>query len=239
MGDSEYVIVVDDDPSIQAIIGRSLGLSVVPFHSLEGFLSHSSRYYPKAIFLDILLAPETNGLDVVPRVKAMWPYSALLVMTSASSEKWIADALEAGADDFLTKPLNSEEVRARMNVRARVLESLRNVDEVVFGELKFSERHCMLEHSGKKIYLSPVASTLMKIFCVNSSAVVSRETLHRVGWPSIKVSENALDQRILELRRALVELSSEVTIHCVHGEGYIFSSRKPERKRTSRSKEVS
>jgi DNA-binding response OmpR family regulator len=230
MAEAEYVIVVDDDPSIQAILGRVLDLPVVPFHTLEGFLSQASRYHPKAVFLDILLGAESNGLDAVPNVKSMWPYAPLLVMTSGSSERWIAEALEAGADDFLSKPLNLDEVKARLNVRARLLDSLRKVDEIFVANLKFSHRHSWLSVGEKKVFLSPVASALMKVFAENSDAMVSRETLHRIGWPGLKVSENALDQRILEIRRALSELGAEYRVHCVHGEGYFFSQKKPNRK---------
>jgi DNA-binding response OmpR family regulator len=232
MAEAEYVIVVDDDPSVQAVLGRVLDLPVVPFHTLEGFLSQASRYHPKAVFLDIFLGPEINGLDAVPKVKSLWPYSPLLVMTSASSERWIAEALEAGADDFLSKPLNLDEVKARLNVRARLLDSLRKVDEISVSNLRFSHRHLWLGVGEKKVFLSPVAGALMKIFAENADAMVSRETLHRVGWPGLKVSENALDQRILEIRRALSELESHYRVHCVHGEGYFFSQKKPSRKNT-------
>ncbi len=232
MIDGEYVIVVDDDPSIQAVVGRVLELPVIPFHTLDGFLSQASRYTPRAVFLDVFLGPENNGLDAVPKVKGLWPYCPLLVMTSASSERWIVEALEAGADDFISKPLNADEIRARLNVRTRLLDSLRRVDEVMVANLKFSHRHSWLDVNGKKVFLSPVSGTLMKVFAENADVMVSRETLHRVGWPGLKVSENALDQRILEIRRALSELGSQYRVHCIHGEGYFFAQSKPSRKRS-------
>jgi DNA-binding response OmpR family regulator len=233
MSQADYVIVVDDDSSIQAVVARALGTPVVPFHTLEGFLSQASRYSPKAVFLDVMLSPDTNGLDIVPKIKAMWPYSPLLVMTSGSPERWIADALEAGADDFVSKPLNPPELMARLNVRLRLLDSLRNVDELRAGDVVFSARHAWMGLGEKKVFLSPVSAIIMKVLFENLDSTVSRETLHRVGWPGVKVSENALDQRILEIRRALSELCTKHELHCVHGSGYCFSEKKPLRRTVS------
>lgn len=227
MVSEEYAIVLDDDPSIQAILSRILSMATVPFHSIEGFVSQCSRYQPKAVFLDVMLAPEANGIDLVPKIKSMWPYAPLIVMTSGSAEKWIAAALEVGADDFVSKPIHPEEVRARYNVRARILDSLRKIEDLGAGDVSFSVRHGTLSRGEKKAFVSPVSASLLKVLFENANSTVSRETMHRVGWPGIKVSENALDQRILEIRKALKELESSMGVHCLHGEGYVFSNVKP------------
>ncbi len=216
-------LVLDDDPAIAQIIERATEVPSVPFQTLSTLLPSLGRLKPLACFVDIHLGndgPGESGLEVIPILRRQWPQTPILVMTSDSTAEAIEGALAAGADDFLRKPIHSKELRARLQARLEEKARLHVRETLRIGDLSLNVAHQSLSAQGRTIYLSPTATNLLTCLIEQKGISVKRELLKRKVWGRLSLSDNALDRKVYEVRKAIEELGSSVQIECIYGEGY-------------------
>ncbi len=218
---AEYVICIDDDPMVARILERVTACTVVSFSSLAGFRSQAQRYRPSAVFLDIHLSEE-SGIELIPEIRERWPQCPILVITSDESSDWVGRALAAGAQDFLRKPLNPEEVRARLRVRKEEARLLGEVWEVSVGNTQFNRQNRVISCGKDKVFLPDLEAKLFGVLADHVRTVCSREVLVSAVWPGVSVSDNALEQRIASIRKSLVHVASNIRIKTVRGKGYLL-----------------
>lgn len=212
-------IVLDDDPSIALIIENILGTPSISFTSLDSLLASTGNIDPVAAFVDVHLGPQ-SGLEIIPVLRAKWPHAPVIVLTSDISEQIIERAMEAGADDFLRKPVQATELKARLSTRLEEKANLFARQILRAGDLALSPAHHRLSANGKTAYLSPTAVNLLCCLVELKGTTVSREVLKRKVWGRLTLSDNALDRKVYEARKALQELQSSVEIQNVYGQGY-------------------
>lgn len=216
---TDYLVALDDDPTVYRIVEATTHLTTLPFSSVEGLLKVAERYQPAACLVDIRLGEDENGLDAVPHLLRHWPDTPIIVMTADTSENLIAQALAAGACDFLHKPLTPTELRARLSVRIREYRERAQQSLVRVGDVVLNDRiHC-IEHADKRIFVSPAASDLLSLLAEPPGVLVAREALKRKIWRHVTVSDNNLDAKISELRRALRTVGSSMTVKSHYGKG--------------------
>jgi DNA-binding response OmpR family regulator len=198
---NEYIIVLDDDPMVARIIQKSLGLKTLQYSTVESLTAEAGKFHPVAAFVDIHLETET-GLSAVPVLKAKWPFCPIIVITGDSTDDAITEALACGADDFVRKPIRPKELAARLQTRLidQAQKEAKNVLRV--GDLSATEIN---------LFLSLLQAR---------GTIVPRSTLKLRCWGQIAVSDNALDRKVYEVRRALREIGSQLNVGTAYGVGF-------------------
>lgn len=220
MSQEIYTITLDDDPMVAKILSKAVGINSLPFTTISGLLSRADRYDPVAAFIDIHLGTEETGLDIIPGLRKLWPFTAIIVITSDSGEDLIGQSLAAGANDFIHKPLKLSEVKARLQVRLREMEIRRNNFCAEIADMMFNRQIRMIKgRDGHSRYLSPTESALFERLLDAKGMIVSKDKLKRAIWGDLHVSNTALDKKIHDVREALKEISKEVEVRSQYGKG--------------------
>lgn len=219
----DYIITIDDDPMMQKLIEKSTGKRSLLFTSLSEFEKQMPTLNPIALFVDVHLGTHENGLDILPKLKNKWPFAPIIVMTGDKQEDSVGDALAAGADDFINKPLNSKEVVARLQARLGELAKREAREVIEIGDIVIDKAHRVISNDNKAHrYLSPTELSLLTCLLDAKGTVVRREIMKRKCWGQIYVSDNALNRKLHEVRRALKEISNNVTIRTLYGTGFVL-----------------
>lgn len=220
----KYTITLDDDPIVHRLIQKSLGIKSLQFKSAEKLVETSSHYQPVAAFVDIHLEADENGLHIIPILKAKWPFCPILVITSDPSDEAVSEALASGADDFVRKPIRPKELAARLQARLidQAQKEAKNV--IHMGDLTLDRTHRILKGPRGERYLSSTEINLFMSLLQAKGTVVPRSALKLRCWGQIAVSDNALDRKIYEVRRALKETGSNVNVGTAYGVGFALET---------------
>jgi DNA-binding response OmpR family regulator len=218
---NRYTITLDDDPSVFRIIEKSTGFKSHSFSSPEELLCKASKYEPVAAFIDIDLGlGHCRGLEVIPSLRKYWPFCAILVITSDTTDAALSNALALGADDFIRKPIHPPELLARLESRVQELAD-KEINHVLrMADITFHVSRRSVKGSHGSTYLSPTAATILAALIRAKGTVIRREKLQHQVWGDLKVTDNALDRKIYELRKALLEVSDQLEIKSIYGVGF-------------------
>lgn len=174
------------------------------------------------ILLDIML-PDIDGFEVVQTIRAKKISTPVLMLTAKDSIPDKVNGLNAGADDYMTKPFATEELIARIHALTR------RSGEVVLDELRYADitldlTGCDLRKENTSVHLSPKEFEVMRLLMSNPKSAVLKETLILNVWGSESGAEdNNLEAYISFLRRKLRFLNSSVTIKNLQKIGYRLS----------------
>lgn len=215
-----YTVTLDDDPIVQFIIESACGIPTVYFGSVEELRSKMGELSPDAVFVDIHLKDGSSGLEAIPLIKSHWRFVPILVMTADSSEDCLGEALASGADDFIRKPLNSREILAR--VQARMLEQAKRLEAAQrqIGDVNVDCVHNIIGGQKKQRHLSKADLQLFLALADAHGTIVARDSLKRMGWGTINITDKALDRKIHIIRDALQDVSKNLRIDAVYGKGF-------------------
>jgi two-component system, OmpR family, response regulator len=216
------VLLVDDEVHLAESIGRGLtaeGFSVEMVHDgLDGLWHARERTYG-AIVLDILL-PGMNGYEVCRTLRAEGNWTPILMLTAKDGEYDEAEALDTGADDFLSKPFSFVVLVARLRAVARRGATPRppvlSAGDLVFDPLT---RRC---HRGDvPIALTPRELSLLEALLRTPNAVVAKRDLLRDVWgDDFDGDANVVEVYIRYLRRKIDEPFGRRTLRTIRGHGY-------------------
>ena len=221
--DPEYIIVLDDDPMVERIIGSATGKATKNFDSIKALETKVDSLNPIALFVDIHLGLQETGLDILPSLKIKWPFAPIVVITSDRDENAVGDALAAGADDFIYKPINAKELVARLQARLGELAKREAREVIKIADVTVDTAHRVIANSsGHHRYLSPTEMNLLTCLLDAHGTVVRRDAMKRKCWGQIYVSDNALNRKLHEVRRALKEISQVVAIRTIYGTGFVL-----------------
>lgn len=221
--DSTYTITLDDDPMVFRIIAKVLGIKSLPFTSAKKLRDSAAKYQPAGVFVDINLGVEESGLDIIPELRRVWPYCPIIVITGAPEERAVADALASGANDFIRKPLQPDELLARFQVRCREMAQRSQQEVAEVGDLRFSVFQRSLEGPKGLRFLSPSEAALFLCLANAVGTLVNRTVLKRRVWGKVNVTNNALDRKLHSIRSTLKEISNTVQLRSVYGKGCFLS----------------
>lgn len=214
-----YTVTLDDDPMMAPIIARTTGIPSLAYTSGDVLLRKASSFDPVAAFIDVHLGVNISGLDVIPHLRAIWKYTPIIIITSDDNAEIVGDALAAGANDFIRKPVQGAELVGRLQARLAEMNQLRYRDEIVIGELLFSKADGIVTVLDKKVYLPKLEAKLFTILLENREMIVTKDNLKRKLWGELSVASNTLDKRISKLRSFLVEVDAPLRIEVDYGKG--------------------
>ena len=230
-----YTITLDDDPSIAKIIAQVTGIASLPFVSPEALLKKASSFDPVAVFVDVHL-DEVSGLDSIPEMRKIWPFAPIIVVTSDAKDQLTGEALAMGANDFIRKPINHAELTGRLHARILEMSSRKRNDVIEIGDISFSPGQSSITKEGQVSYLPKLETQLLTILIEQRELIVSRDELKQRLWGRIAVSENTLDRKISDIRKAFADIKSVCVIHSIYRKGiclkFVQTQEKPEKTQT-------
>lgn len=185
-GHPATALVVDDDPAVLALLRTTLGTD--SFRVLEArdgttALRLAADYNPDLVLLDLGL-PDLDGVEVCRRLRE-WFAGPIVVLSARDQEIQKVQALDAGADDYMTKPVALDELRARIRSTMRRAATPGNApptERFESGPLRmhFGERRVWLD--GDEIHLTPIEFKLLSALVRHAGRIVTHRRLHEAVW---------------------------------------------------------
>jgi two-component system response regulator MprA len=212
------VLLVDDDAPIRRMLERTLsaeGYAVAAVADGGSALAEVERSVPDVIVLDVAM-PGLDGLSVTRRLRAKGLPVPILLLTARDALHERVAGLDAGADDYLVKPFEVEELTAR--VRALLRRNQPPGEQLAFADLSLDVESGLARRGGRDLALTRREAELLELLLRNPRAVVTREVaLERVWGGEDEASHNVVDRYVAYLRR---KLGDPPLIHTVRGMGF-------------------
>ncbi len=223
------LLVVDDDRALREVLRRALGLAgyeVVLAESGGGALTQVTAETPDAIVLDIGL-PDIDGLDVCRLLRSEGNRIPILILTARDAVSDRIDGLDAGADDYLVKPFDIDELKARMRALLRRASAETEPDVLRFNELRIDPSRHGVWVGDEFVELTRTEYQLLELLMRNPRRVLPHTLIYdRVWGYDFGPTSNALRVYVGYLRRKLEDAGARPLIHTVRGVGYAL--REPE-----------
>jgi len=222
---SPCVLIVDDEPEIRRFLRASLKaqqFSILEADTGEKALSVLVDFHPNLIILDLGL-PDMDGVDVTRQIRE-WSQVPIIILSVREHESDKIEALDAGADDYLTKPFGIGELLARIRVVMRRINS--EDQEMVYRikDLSLDLARHQVTVAGKEVLLTPIEFELLKVLVQNAGKVVTRRQLVHKVWGTVYEDESRLLRvNISNLRHKIEpDLTQPYYILTELGVGYRF-----------------
>jgi two-component system phosphate regulon response regulator PhoB len=221
------VLVVEDEPQIQELVAVNLehiGHKVLRAASAEEAEAAIRNALPDVLVLDWML-PGESGLAFARRLRADERTRELpiLMLTARAMEQDKISGLEAGADDYLTKPFSPKELAARIKAVLRRRAPQLSGDAVEAEGLRLDPGARRVTTQGKRVELSPSEFRLLHFLMTHPGRVYSRtQLLDQVWGDHVFIEERTVDVHIRRLRKALEPSGHDRLIDTVRGSGYGF-----------------
>jgi len=236
---SDKVCLIEDDPTISELVGEKLkreGYDVATFDNAEDILKAGPKGLVWDLYIvDIMLRGERDGLDLCRFIRRTHPTVPVLILSAMSEPTDRIEGLKEGADDYLTKPFEMEElllrVRGMLKRRSWYRELPKDQDEYRWGENRIHFVRLEGAAGAQTFELTQKECMLMKLLIERQGDIVSRdEILDRVWGYDAFPSTRTVDNFILRLRKYFEsEPSQPRHLHSVRGLGYRFTGQ-PEEK---------
>lgn len=216
------ILLVEDERALSAAVAeilRQQNYNVDAVYDGEDGLDYGMTGIYDVILLDIML-PKKDGLTVVGDLRKRGVHTPVLLLTARSGLDDRVNGLDAGADDYLTKPFAMPELLAR--VRAMGRRSGEFVGDILsFGDLKLDKNTCELLCGGNKVALGAKEYQVMELLLRNQKQIITKELFVEKIWGyDCEAEYNNVEVYISFLRKKIAYLNSGVGIRTVRGRGY-------------------
>jgi two-component system, OmpR family, response regulator ArlR len=220
----EQVLIIEDDSGIRDFVHSELeheGFIVTEAADGRAGLTAFEEVHPDIIILDIML-PELSGLEVLRRIRKQ--YTVPVILLTARGETYDkVNGLNAGADDYLAKPFEIEELLARMRAVMRRSVTVGNAGDLRVRELVISPESMEAQLNGQSIELSRTEFLMLKLLVERKNRVLSRDEIISAVWGKEHyIEENAVDVYIGYLRAKIDRPACQEYISTVRGAGYVM-----------------
>ncbi len=200
----ERILVVDDEPQfLRALVTnlRGAGYDVETATTAEQALAGAGLRTPDAIILDLLL-PDGRGTDVTRDLRR-WTDAPILLVSAVGEESEKIAALDAGADDYVTKPFAIGELLARLRAALRRV-SGPGEPVLEIGELRVDLERRAVSVDGRQIHLTPHEFDLLRLLALNEGKLLTHKAILREVWgPAYQLESSYLHVYVSQLRRKL------------------------------------
>ncbi len=204
------ILVVEDDPAITNLIRTTLDTQEYQYHTAKNgaeAITDAVSYNPDVIILDLGL-PDMDGVEIIRKVRG-WSSVPIIIVSARSEDQDKVEALDAGADDYLTKPFSIDEFLARLRValrRSRAGEAAAPSQSAVYqnGRLSIDYAGGCAYMDGKEIHLTPIEYKLLCVLAKNTGKVLTHNYILKEVWgtaltadiPSLRVFMATLRKKI-------------------------------------------
>ncbi|MEA4875618.1 response regulator transcription factor [Anaerorhabdus sp.] len=222
------ILVVEDDSAIRNLISTTLETHEYRYHVApngQTAILEASTYNPDIVLLDLGL-PDMDGIEVIKKIRS-WSNVPIIVLSARSEDSDKIDALDVGADDYLTKPFSVEELLARLRVTIRRLvanQSGLGVEQAIFtnGDLRIDYAAGCAYLNNEEVHLTPIEYKLLCLLSKNVGKVLTHSFITKEIWGSSWESDVAsLRVFMATLRKKINKKESEQPMIQTHvGVGY-------------------
>jgi two-component system, OmpR family, KDP operon response regulator KdpE len=197
----QRILVVDDEPQIVRalkVILRGAGYVTQQAESKREALDAVSVRPPDAMVLDLIL-PDGSGVEVCEEVRK-WSGLPIVVLSAVGDEREKVRALDAGADDYITKPFGTDELLARLRAVLRRV-SDEGEPRIEVGDLTVDLESHEVSSDGKLVHLTPIEFDLLRVLALHRGKLVThRQLLHEVWGPAYETETHYLRVHIAHIR---------------------------------------
>jgi two-component system, OmpR family, copper resistance phosphate regulon response regulator CusR len=218
------ILVVEDEKKVSALIQQGLQeeghqVETADSPSLARELIRSKKF--ELIILDVML-PEMSGMDFAKELRVKGHTGFILMLTALSTIKDKIQGLDAGADDYLTKPFEFEELHAR--VRALLRRTHDDKGQLKNGDLAMDLITRQVMRDGMRVELTTKEFSLLEFFMRNIDKVVDRNAIARQVWGTdFDPDSNVIDVYINHLRKKIDSPFPKKILKTVVGQGYVLN----------------
>jgi two-component system, OmpR family, KDP operon response regulator KdpE len=199
------VLVIDDEAQILRLLRHSLEAQGYEVHEAKNGLSGLKKVVslqPDAIILDLSL-PDLDGLKVLDRLRE-WPQIPVLILSVRDSVNDITAALDAGADDYLTKPFHERELLSRVRAILRRSQVVSEPAVERFGDIEVDPAARLVRRGGEEVHLTAKEYAMLLLLVQHRGRVVTHQYILRALWgPDAEEDTNYLRAYIIRLRQKL------------------------------------
>jgi two-component system KDP operon response regulator KdpE len=198
------VLVVDDEPQILRALRASLrgaGYEVETADTAAGALAEAAMRPPDAVILDLVL-PDGSGTDVCRELRT-WSSAPVIVLSAVGDEREKIAALDAGADDYVTKPVGIDELLARLRATLRRV-SPSGEPVIQVGDLLIDLEKRLVTVGGNEVHLTPHQFDILRTLAKNEGKLMTHRAILREVWgPGYGSESNLLHVHVSQLRRKI------------------------------------
>jgi two-component system KDP operon response regulator KdpE len=192
MSASPVIVVVEDEPSIRRFIRLTLereGYTVHESATLEAALLDTGTRQPELVILDLGL-PDGDGMNLITDLRT-WSSVPIIVLSARSNEADKVRALDAGADDYLTKPFGSQELTARVRAQFRRGSRVEGITEstIEFGTVSIDLKRRLVKKDGIDLHLTRIEYRLLTTLASQPGNVLTHRQLLQAAWGKIRESD--------------------------------------------------
>lgn len=189
------ILVVEDDPAITNLMRTTLDTQEYQYHTAKNgaeALLDAVSYNPDVIILDLGL-PDMDGVEIIHKVRG-WSMVPIIVVSARSEDQDKVEALDAGADDYLTKPFSIDELLARLRValrRSRAEEGAAQTQSSIYrnGGMVIDYAAGCVYMEGNEVHLTPIEYKLLCVLAKNTGKVLTHNYILKEVWGSVLASD--------------------------------------------------
>ena len=189
------ILVVEDDSAITNLIRTTLDTQEYQYHTAKNgaeALLDAVSYNPEVIILDLGL-PDMDGVEIIHKVRG-WSMVPIIVVSARSEDQDKVEALDAGADDYLTKPFSIDELLARLRValrRSRAEEGAAQTQSSIYrnGGIVIDYAAGCVYMEGNEVHLTPIEYKLLCVLAKNTGKVLTHNYILKEVWGSVLASD--------------------------------------------------
>jgi two-component system response regulator MprA len=219
------VLVVDDDRAVREALRRALTLADYEVQTAEdgnGAIDLIAQSVPDAVVLDVGL-PDIDGLELCRRLRTLGNRVPILMLTARAEVSDRVEGLDAGADDYLVKPFDLDELKARMRALLRRSSSEGDPQAPSFAEVRLDRARHGAFVGENFAELTRTEYQLLELLLANPRQVLTHDVIYdRVWGYDFGPASNALRVYVGYLRRKLEAAGARQLIHTVRGVGYVL-----------------
>jgi len=206
-GTGHLILIVEDEPQIRHFLRTTLtaeGYRVIEAENGQRGVTEAATHKPDLVMVDLGL-PDLDGVEVVKRIRA-WSTLPILILSARSAEADKVAALDAGADDYVTKPFGVGELTARIRVALRhAAHGQENAEgKLRFGDIEVDLERRLVRAEGRDVHLTPIEFRLLGCLAKHAGMVLTHRHLLREVWgPSYVDQSHYLRIYMKQLRHKL------------------------------------
>jgi len=220
-----HILVIEDDERIAENIKKLLKNSgfqtTIAQNGEEGFYQAETETYD-VIILDWML-PDQDGIEICKKIRKKNNTTPIIILTAKSQLENKIEGLNVGADDYLTKPFEGQELLARIKALIRRQSGKTQSPLIKIGRLEINTNTTAVKLNGNIITLAPKEYALLEYLAVNKGKVIDRITLlHHVWGEDIDEFSNTIDVHVRYLRKKIDDKQKKKLIQTVKNKGYML-----------------
>ncbi|WLP94725.1 phosphate regulon transcriptional regulator PhoB [Psychrobacter sp. M13] len=227
---NEQILIVEDELAIREMIVMTLEMA--GFESLQAAdIAEAHQqvvdHRPALILLDWMLPGDRSGIDFCRMLKSdeMLSEIPVIMLTAKSEEDSLINGLDAGADDYMTKPFSTRELISRIKAVLRRSHALSSDKSIEIGQLSLDPKSQRVTAQGNIIDMGPTEYRLLAFFMSHPERAYTRtQLLDQVWGGNVYIEDRTIDVHIRRLRKLLHPYDCDKLIQTVRGTGYRLSS---------------